>query len=1214
LYHSWPEAWADPINTIGEDCLFHQPKQRKVMHLKALCKPFRVTRKGLTKTLLIMKLTAIILLMACLQVSANGYSQQITINAKNTPLEKVFAEIEKQSGYQFFYKVTLVAAFKNVDVTIKDASLQQALTLVLRDQSLNYSIVGKTIVITKKEISIQEQTQDNVPLPIDVKGRVVNERGEPVEGVSVRVKGTKMGTSTDANGYFEIKGIDANATLSFTSVNMESFEIKVSGQTELVINLKTKITALGDVQIKINTGYQQTNRERFVGATGGLDSAAFHRQDGATGILARLDGTVAGLFFDKKSGGLNGIQIRGLSTINSNTSPLIILDNFPYNGDLNSINVNDVENVSVLKDAAAASIWGSRAGNGVIVITTKKGKYNQPLRISVSSNVTVQEKPDLYYYPQMSSSDFIDVEELLFNKGFYDADLSNTTYWPIVSPVVELLSKVRNGKMTQGEADAQINSMRSLDLRSDLNKYVYQPAITQQHYMNISGGTNNSSYLISGGYNRSRPNMQSSKPSEQYTINASDKIRPIKNLEIETGINFSQNTVRNPAAVLGNKIYPYAQLADAHGTHLAIPYQYRVAYLDTAGGGNLLDWKYRPLDELANADNTSIARFIKLNGSVAYRFTSWLSAEIKYQHITQKISGRNYQNLQTYFTRNLVNQFTNLSQSNPNLRNPLSAGGILDQNDGETNNDNYRAQININKSWKGKHNISALLAQEYSHSVSTDYYTRFYGYDNNIGTYQSNVDYITAYPTFQNITGGSRTIPNSTGLTNRTVSNLVSSLANISYTYNNRYTVYTSARRDGANVFGVNTNNKWKPLWSAGANWNIEKENFFSVKWVSSLRLRGSFGYTGNAGNGSGLPTIIYWTGSSVGVTNLPFASAGNAPNPNLRWEQVKTINAGVDFGLFDNRITGSFDFFNKKSTDLIAPLPFDPTSGVTTFTVNSASMGGNGFELNINSLNTKGKIEWRTNFGLSHAKMIVTQLYKGGFKASDFVSYGLNAGVGKIAYGLSSYKWAGLDPLTGDPRGYLNGVVSKDYTGIFNDDVNNQVFNGSSIPLYNGFIGNSVSYKNWTLSAIITFRLDYYFRRPTINYSSLFSNWTGNADYAKRWQQPGDEANTTVPSLIYPVPAAVSQRDAFYAGSEVNVLRGDNIKLQDVRLQYNLDRQAIKKLPVQAVQLFLYANNLNLILWRKNKSGLDPDFSGGFNPTLAPTPRTWTGGININF
>lgn len=1163
------------------------------------------TIRSVKKIAPVIPLFSFLLLIACLQVSANVYGQPVTLSIKNASLETVFTAIRKQTGYNFVYAREILRKTKKINLDVRNETLEKVLELVFKDQPVTFTIVDKYVVVKEKIAVAGQPVTDNLA---DIRGVIVNEKGDPVASATVAVRGTDQSTMTSEKGEFQLKNVDEEGTLVVTSVGYEFTEWPINGKHELRVQLKVKVNELSAVSITVNTGYQEVSREKMVGSFSRLDSAAYHRRAGMN-IIDRLDGTVTGVLFDKKGAGL---QIRGISTLEgisgTSAAPLIIVDNFPFTGDIRMINQNDVKDITVLKDAAAASIWGSRAGNGVIVITTKKGRLNQPLRVSISSNITIHSKPDLYYYPRIKTTDFVDVEQFLFNKGFYEDDFANTTNRPTLSPIPEILDQVRKGTLTQGEADQQINALRNADIRNELKKRVYRNLVVQQHYINVSGGNNILGYTFSAGYNQTLPDIKGSKPARQFTINAVNIFSPIRHLELETGISFTKGIDKPVNFSLGNKVYPYMQLADAAGNSLPVPKDFRQRYLDTAGNGQLLDWQYRPLDEIRLSDNVATSQLLRLNFKGSYAFTNWLKGEVLYQYTQQSSRGRNYYSPQTHFTRNLINLFS--QEDNGTIKRIIPPGGILNASNSLANTTNWRAQLNVNKSWNYKHTITALLAGEVAEMKRSSDFSRFYGYNEDLGTYASGLNYTDFFPTYGQLYG-SLPIPQETGISeNREVNRTVSLLGNISYSYDNRYTVYASARRDGANVFGVNTNNKWKPLWSVGANWTLSREDFYSVKWLPYLRFRVSFGYMGNVNNRFSGLTTLYYSPDPAPYTHLPYSGVGDPPNPDLRWEEVQMFNAGFDFNMFQNRLSGSFEVFRKKSSDVIAPVPFDPTLGIDFYNVNAASLLGKGFELSLQSKNTTGTVVWESRFGLSYAKTIVTEVYNGGFRAMDYINYGLNASKGQVAYGISSYRWAGLDPVTGDPQGFLNKQVSKDYMAIFNDSVENQVFHGSSIPLYSGYLGNSVTWNRITLSANITYRLAYYFRKPTISYTKLFTAMDGHADYAMRWQKPGDERFTTVPSMVYPVD---SYRDDFYENAEVNVLRGDNIRLQDVRLQYDINKQVLKWLPFQNLQVFLYANNLNIILWRADRSKLDPDFSGGVIPGDGPTPRTWTTGITLS-
>lgn len=1164
----------------------------------------------------IMKLICVLLTAACLQLSARGLAQTITITGKDLPLENIFKEIKKQSGYVVFYNYDLVKDARPVSLSVKNGSVHQVMALVLKDQPLSYSIENKTIVITRKTKTTKadDDLSDADSPPIDIKGRVVNENGEPLEGVSIMVKNGSKAAISITNGEFNLFGIDPDAVLIFTSVNTERLEVKVQGRTQLTITLKNKVSSLGEVQVSVNTGYQYINKERYVGSFVQLDSATYHRRAGMD-IISRLDGIAPGILFDKKSPNISDqmkkVQIRGYSTLqgmqeSANLSPLVIVDNFPFRQDLSSLNPNDVESITVLRDAAATSIWGAQAGNGVIVITMKKGKYNQPLRVSVSSNISVYEKPDQYYVPAMTVNEFIDFETDVFNRGYYNPLIANTTTYPAISPVVEVLARRRAGLISAEDSAREIHGYRSTDLRKELDKWVYRNPVAQQYYLSLSGGSQLFSYSLSSGFNHSLNNIRGSEPAKSVTLNSTVGIRATDKLDIGVGINYSQTIDRSQDLFLGTTISPYAQLADAEGNPAAIPYIMSLGYTDTVGGGRLLDWKFRPLEELAAKEQRRTTKFLQLSLNANYNITKWLNARLSYQFSDQGLSWEDYKSEQTFEVRNLVNMFTNLNQTLPRLRNPVPVGDILDMSNVSSQSHNFRGQLNFNKTFGGDHSVNALAALEGSENAAKSSNTRFYGYDRETGSVASAIDYINAYPIYNN-PGFSSTIP-TTSAPGGSVQRFLAAIFNLSYTYKGRYILYGSARKDGSNVFGVNTNRRWKPLWSVGGSWDLSKEHFFNVRWVNSLRLKTSYGFSGNPSGAIGMPVISYSSFNSI-YHPLPIAISLGMPNPNLRWEKVRIVNFAVEFSVLNNRLSGNVDVYSKRSTDVYWTNPPAPSTGAETFSSNAADLKGQGFEISLRSKNTVGAVQWQTGFNLSHAKTIVKKVFYDQPKASYYTAYGMNPAPGQIMYGLSSYRWAGLDPLTGAPRGYYQGHVSTNYNAILNDSLTNQVFHGSAIPLYFGNLTNSVSWKNLTLLVNISYRLDFYYRKPTIDYNRMAVQWTTHGDYSRRWQKPGDEAWTNVPAMYFPFD---QERERFYMLSEANVARGDNLRLDEIRLQYSWAPKNPKK-GIKSAQFSLAANRLNVILWKKDNSDYDPDFTGGTSFTN-PSPAMLTGAISFNF
>ncbi|MET0394432.1 MAG: carboxypeptidase-like regulatory domain-containing protein, partial [Chitinophagaceae bacterium] len=417
-----------------------------------------------------MKLTVLLVLAACLQSGARGFAQ-ITISETNVPIKKVFDQIEKQSGYLFWYTNAVLQKTHPVTIHVKNTDLQKALDICLAGQPLVYSIVEKVVVIKEDAQKAEKLFSSPVPAPATIQGVVTDEAGKPLEGASIQIKGTTRGTYSDAAGNFELKDVEETATLLIQFTGYGAREIRLSGETYIICKLSIDVRDLADVNIQVSTGYQVIPKERATGSFTFIDNKLFNRRV-SMNVLDRLDGVASGLLFNRnKKAAANEAQItiRGRSTIFGQPDPLIVIDNFPYDGDINNINPNDVESITLLKDAAAASIWGVRSGNGVIVITTKSGRINQKPKVSFNSNVTVSSSPDMYYRPVINTSDYIDMELFLYSKGYFNARITNP--YQSISPTVEILARRKAGLISSADSASQIDKLRGYDVRRDLSRF-----------------------------------------------------------------------------------------------------------------------------------------------------------------------------------------------------------------------------------------------------------------------------------------------------------------------------------------------------------------------------------------------------------------------------------------------------------------------------------------------------------------------------------------------------------------------------------------------------------------------------------------------------------------------------------------------------------------------------------------------------------------------
>lgn len=1026
-----------------------------------------------------------------------------------------------------------------------------------------------------------------------IKGKVYTEENVPLHGCIIGSKHSSSDVSGE-DGSFQLTLMQQKDTLTFSYVGYKPVTLAVISDETGFLEVKLTEDSYQIEDIVVSTGYSSLSRERLTGSFEKINEALISRAV-STNLLSRLEG-ISSLMFDNR-GAAPKISLRGRSTIMGNANPLMVVDGFVMEGDWELINPNDVKSVTFLKDAAAASIWGARAGNGVIVIETHKGRFNQKPVLQFTSNFTYGARPDLYYAPSMSSADFIEAESFLFDKGYYNSSLNNARY-PVLSPAVEILAAERSGLLTPATAAEKLTTLKNRDVREDLSKYFYRNSFNQQYSLNYRGGSSVYSYNLSAGWDNNQDDLVRNN-SNRLSLMSSNTIKPLRRLQIETQIAYvawvkNRNNNVNSVSPTGKTLYPYASLADEAGNALILEKDHRVAFLDTVGNSRLLDWQYRPLEELRLSNDLQKTQSLRLNTTANYNLIKGLDVEVRYQYESQLTDSKNRFSPESYTARNLVNRF---SQIRGNVVfYGIPQGGILNNSMGNLSSHTGRAQLNYNSQLNKNGELHAIAGSEIRTTVQSGNTSRTYGYYDNTLVYGS-VNYADFLPTYLNLSGNQK-IPNLTDFSG-TSYRFVSFYGNVAYSLLRRYSLSLSSRKDASNLFGVKHNQKGVPLWSSGIGWEISKEPQFKSKHFEFLKLRMTYGVSGNVDNTlSALTTVAYYANSPI--SGYEYAMVNSPGNPDLRWERSAVLNTGLDFSTKNNTVSGSVEYYMRRGNDLIGRSFIDPTTGVNAnasfmYTGNVAEMKGSGIDADLRLHLPFSRWIWDSQVILGYTTNRLTKYNAASSSASSFAGNGITITPfeGKPVFAIYSYQWQGLDPLTGDPMGYLEGQNSKNYSAILTADPSTLVYHGSAIPVVFGSFRNTLTYKNWSVSANLMYKLGYYFRRNSINYGGLYSNWIHHPDFANRWKQAGDELITNVPSMIYP---NLSNRDNFYNRSEVLVEKADHVRLKDIHINYQSD--GFKKRG--QTSFYLYLNNLGL-LWKANKSNLDPDFfSGGIPPSVA--------------
>ena len=1177
--------------------------------------------------------TAMCLLVFLFSVSIAQASGQIrlSLNVKDMSLREVFNKITEQTDYEFVYSDNEVEAVGNVTVNVTDVELNEVLVACLRGTGLGFTIENRIILISPK-VSLPDEEPENRAAVIT--GKVVNENKEPLPGVTILLKGTTTGVVTNTDGIFSILIPDttANAELVISFVGMKTQTISYQSRPktgEWVITLEEDVMQMEDVVV---TGYTTLSRRESASAVTQIKAEDI-LVSGAGSIDKMLQGRIPGMMVINTSGEPSAtpkIRIRGNATINGNKSPVWVVDgvileqDVPFTAsDINSedaeylignaisgLNPQDIETITVLKDASATAIYGVKAANGVIVITTKRGQAGPPT-ITYNGDMTVTTRPSYRHYDRMNSTQRMQLSKEIIQAGLeYPRVPSGDSY-------EGALEQLYNKELTQTEFEAKIIQMQKRNM--NWFKELFRPSVNHSHSISVSGGGEGANYYFSVGYNK-EAGAQKKADSERF--NALSKVFVNVNswLNFETKIDFSTTTNKGYRAGVNPFDYAYK-------TSRTLPaYNEDGSYHMYNKSSSSNDRRYynflKELEETGQEShsndfnallslNITLLPGLRYQGVFSYSNSateqrSWATEE-SYE-ITQ-IRGYNYKEFD--------------ETSDDYTSSVLPYGGILDLTSTRKTGYTVRNQFVFVRNFTDYHDINIMGGIEIRATKYKGHSVTGYGWTPEFGEKFMPVytdRFITSYV--------------KTGRLNPTNTNTVTQVASFygtaSYTYANRYVINANIRSDGANKFGSNPKYRWLPTWSVAGKWILSSEPFMASNWIDEIAIRGSYGIQGNI-HDDATPNLIVQVDNRDGKSNLDQYSIVRLPNPDLRWEKTKTWNVAVDFGFFNGRIKGGFDLYEKKTSDLIMSKSVATSNGRSTLWMNAGKMRNSGFEgfLNFDLLNLKNW-DWRfnVNFGRNVNEI---ELANGDAYTSteevDMLLAGEVAVEGAPIGSMYSYHFAGLSHDNGYPLFYaLDGRKVHIGEPFLMELVNS----GSIFPKISGGFDTQVTFKRQlSLSLAFTYNLGNVQRLPSIyeDKYNVFDPLTNvSTKLINRWKQPGDEEHTNIPVLydsdvasdfvqnpdLYAMREGLTTYETtttLYDASSVQVAKGDFLKLKMIALSYRIPQLVLNKLKISSLTIRLQATNLFTIADKKWE-GIDPEAPGATIPVLP----TYSLGLNVSF
>ncbi|MBP3303581.1 MAG: SusC/RagA family TonB-linked outer membrane protein [Muribaculaceae bacterium] len=1041
----------------------------------------------------------------------------------------------------------------------------------------------------------------------EISGIVIDELGEPVAGatvseVPVQSTDSKVMAVTDVNGHFSLKINHPKVSeIEAYFIGYHKKTVKLTpGKSQYKIELEPNAEALSEVVV---TGYQTISKERATGSFAKVDRKQLESQR-ISSIGDMLEGHVAG-YTDGK--------IRGITSMQGVATPLYVVDGFPvertevtyagggFSEAVPDINIDDIESITVLKDAAATSIYGARAANGVVVITTKKAQKGQ-LNISVSATFTVKPYKRDWTYGS-SSKDVIDEarEWISQNPNFHGAAAADYAATQLKNqsnllPHQKAIYQRYTGAITEQQLNSMLDNWSRQGYRyyDETDDIEMRDATTQRYNLSVSSANDRNSFVGTVAYHKDNYNSRYSF-NEGVDISLRNSLQMAKWASLDLGayVNYTNaQTASYSLASPGFAVAPYMSFYNEDGATIVNRQEDRLSKsrVDAINRYGLYNEDIDPMDELGRSNTTNNDLLTRLYARLNFTITDWLRFTTQFQYEFGNFQNKQISEKETYTVRNKINNFASSTDGVKPVYN-LPYGDIYSHLTNNQRAYNFRNQLDFNKVFAGVHDVTAIAGFEMRHSKTRFESNTLYGYDDDLLKWT-----VVDQSAIQSISGaifGRPWISESDfASVNELTNRFISFYGNAAYTYDDRYMINGSIRTDRTNLYGTSSEYQGKPIWSAGAAWRIDKENFFNARWVNMLKLRFSYGIGGNIAKNRYPYTVAYYgqnTHPGVGGTQGGISSR---PNPRLRWEKTTTTNIGVDFAMFSNRLNGSIEYYNKKGTDLLASSNGVSVEGqgFTTVVINNGEMTNRGFEMNISGTILQGR-EWTWSmqgvFGYNRSEVDhVDVKAPASFLQIDQPQAFPREGVPFTA--MYGYAWGGLTskglPQVYDAEGNLNSASKPQNL----DDI---VYLGSYTPTYSGSLSTSLRWRDLTLSALLLFEGGHKLKCTEFNYSD-------------RWKQPGDEAFTDVPRYVASENPDLYCNMDLYNQSSAVIKDASNMRLRNISLTYNLPREICSKFYSKGARLMVGVENV--ATFAKSKA-VKYNLGGYQKPTYMAS-------INLNF